>query len=717
MRTQTHIAQARRSAGLRVALLFGPLIMLVVLLRLLEYSILTNETFRDPGLIVWQNGPLLLLMLLLPLPYLVWARRQWPRVAKGWLAAGGVLLAALLLFAASLGAPWWMATWLKRPAFELVRWDVLFLLGAALVFWLLLARAHGWAGRLVTAALYGFVPGMMLLAVFEYSYFVTTGLPGDGELIEYFARHFAELMPLIASEVAGIKAVLLALPLVLMVASLLVMRLPVARRWVQAAPAASLPLRQTLGAALPVLLVLLLLPSAPLPDDRDAPRPYAGLLAEMLPAVFQHSAAMAAPAGRHLAPFDARAARLVATDSTRRMNIVVILLESARPRSLTPYNPSLDTTPFLDSLAKRSLLVERMYSVVAHTNKTFPALFAGIYPYPKRDMRESAPGGIPAPGLPDLLRPLGYRSAFFTSAYLAYERKDMILYNLGFDVVRGAKSMATDGFYEKHAFGFEDDTMIAPSLAWVDEAVAADQPFLLGFLTLNAHYRYDTPRDFPTRDYSDDFHLNQYLNALRLTDAFLEKLLHGFAERGLLEETLFILVGDHGEGFGEHGVQGHNVVWDEVLHVPCLLYNPRLFPEGGRIAGPRSQTDLLPTITDALGLRMEGGTYPARSLLRPVPPGRTLYHSSWHADDGLALRQDSLKFLYYYRRRPMQVFDVKNDPLERRDIADQIPLEQRKAAEIELILWREGVEQMYHTDASSKSQAPNSKFKTPSSRQ
>ena len=92
----------------------------------------------------------------------------------------------------------------------------------------------------------------------------------------------------------------------------------------------------------------------------------------------------------------------------------------------------------------------------------------------------------------------------------------------------------------------------------------------------------------------------------------------------------------------------------------------------------------------------EGGTLPGISLLQPAPPGRAVYHSARNGKQALALRRDSLKFFSYDRRRPMQVFDVKNDPLERHDLADTLDPALLRAVELELALWRRGVQQRYH---------------------
>ncbi len=685
-----------RETTLQLALLFGPLVLMVALMRLLQYSFLLHAGVSAPGQVLAAAAPAPLLALLGILGVYAALRRVGrPGLRPGGRLALTSLAAALLLTTAAVLAPPAAAEWLSLPAFEVIRWDLLVLLLVALAFLFLLEGTRGWLRRLSLAVLCVLVMMLMLVPAITFGYFFSTGLPADGTLMKYFFLNFPDLVSIASSEIRGAKVLLLLLPLLLPLLPTLLLRLPAVRRWAAAPAPAALPWH-ALGGALPVLLLLALTPRADLSEAYRVSS-YVGLAEGMARNVSAETADEALLWDEAPPPFDTQALRFVPTDSTRRMNVVLIILESTRARSLTPYTPRLDTTPFLDSLARRGLLVEHMYAVTPYTNKALTPMLAGIYSYPHRRVVEALPGGVPGPGLPALLKPLGYRSAFFTPADMAFERKDIILRNLGFETVRGHGSFPTEGFAVTNYFGYEDRIVLQPSLAWVDERLAAGEPFFLSYLTLVAHHPYHVPSSFPQRDFGvEDPLLNHYLNALRYTDALLRDLFGAFEARGLLSSTLFIVVGDHGQAFGEHMQRMHNdVLWDETLHVPALLFNPVLFPEGGRITGNRQHIDLLPTVADALNLRPEGGFFPGRSLLRPAPPGRTLYHSGWESDMGMALRRDSLKLMLRFQQPPLLAFDTRRDSLERHDIAGELPPERLRAAERELLRWRRSVQQRY----------------------
>ncbi len=686
---------ARRRTRLRVLLLMGPLALLVATLRLAAYSILRVPGTPPVADVMWHNAPLPFLIVLIGGAFFAWTQTAWPKLHPAGRTAAALALTAALLGAAAFAAPWWMTAWLTWEAFEFVRWDLLLLAAVTLTSVMLIDGLRGAWRRIALAGLHGLALALALLLTIEFGYFVAVGSPGGWPVLRYFAVHLRDVLPVLASELHGGRWALLLLPLALVLAPTGIEKIASVRRWLAAAPPDT-PRLQPLWAALPLLLVLALTPRAAL----DFAQPGSFYVEVMREALFDP--AMEAEAlGRLAHPaepiFDAYDLRLGATDSTRLLNVVIVVLESVRRRSTTPYEPTLDTTPFLDSLARRALLVEEMTTVVPHTNKSLVALIAGIYPMLSRNVAESAPGGVPGRGLPDLLRPFGYRSAFFTPATLAYEEKEQLLANLGFDLARGDGDHPTEGFSKKIYFGYEDRIALEPSLAWVDAAQSDGHPFFLTYLTLSSHHPYDTPPAFGKREgEATPPALDDYYDALRYTDAFLRDLFDAFAARGLLNETLFIVLGDHGEAFGEHGQQTHgDVIWDEALSVPALLFNPVLFPDGGHITGPRQHVDVLPTLADALGLRLEGGRLPGRSLLQPAPEGRSVFHSAWNGKLALALRRDSLKFVYHYRRRPTQVFDLHSDPLEQHDLAPHLPAELIRAAELDLLLWNREVARVY----------------------
>ncbi len=391
------------------------------------------------------------------------------------------------------------------------------------------------------------------------------------------------------------------------------------------------------------------------------------------------------------------AARLIPTANRQRRNVVLIVLESTRAGATTPYNQALPTTPFLAELARRSLLVERAYAIIPHTHNALTAINCGIYP-PLDQSRIgllAMPATLPDICLPHLLRAQGYRTAYFMSHTKEFEHSQQIMQNLGYQDFYSVEHMDTTGFERTNYFGYEDEIMLEPSRAWLERH--RDQPFLVAYLTSAPHHDYLAPsRRHGRVIFTDNDLINRYLNAVRNQDFFLRALFDQYRRLGLYERTIFVLVGDHGQGFGEHGRNGHdNAIYEEGLRVPLLIHDPARFQHGARLTEPVSQLDILPTIADLLGYRIVAGSYSGASILRPLPRDRVLLFSCAGGQACMASLQGTEKYIHHFDDRPEELFDLATDPAEQTNLAPARSPEELARRRAELLAWRAAVRAMY----------------------
>ena len=397
---------------------------------------------------------------------------------------------------------------------------------------------------------------------------------------------------------------------------------------------------------------------------------------------------------------DAPPASFMPTGSSERRNVVLILLESTRAESVTPYNQDLETTPFLNELAKHSLLAERAYGSVPFTSKANVAVNCGIFSHPVQVsyglVPEATPGGIPARCLPDLLKDQGYSTAYFTSAQKNFENFGDLVNNFGYEDFYPFESADAQDYEKIRSTGLSgDETILKPSEEWLTKQKESGKPFLATYLTAVTHYPYTVPESYQEERFSEDEDLNRYLNAIRLQDAFLKSLFDQYKELGLYDNTVFVVLADHGEGFGEHGIYTHgNIPYEEGLRIPMLIHDPKRFEDGARVTEPVSQLDILPTIADLLGYEIDGGAYQGSSLLGSLPEDRTLHFSCWGAEECLASLRGTEKYIYYYDNQPDQLFDLSEDPLEQKNLASerQKEVEERRS---ELLEWRSNIDAIY----------------------
>lgn len=418
--------------------------------------------------------------------------------------------------------------------------------------------------------------------------------------------------------------------------------------------------------------------------------------------------------------YDVEPFRTIRHGDTTPRNVLYVVLESVRADYTTPYSPGLRTTPFLAEIAENALVVDNMYSVIPFSTKAMPPMFCGVYP--KIDMAvmledERLPDSEVC--LPELLEGHGYRTVAFTTfcgldeACVGWDDLsgfEIRLRETGFDEIVTQEELDMAGRPRVFPGGVAEEALLPPIEQWLRE-LPASTPFAMAVWTMSTHAPFSVSPDFagwpaevgsngarPPRPTETIRGLNvdDYYLALQYVDRFVARLVDVLDRVGRLDSTVIAIVGDHGIGFGEHSRQYYErVLYEEGIHVPAILAGPGI--PAGRVAGRYQHIDLAPTIVDALGLEITEGSLPPRtvSLLGPVDPERTLYFSCYSEGRCMALLRGDLKYHYFYRYRPMEVYDLAVDPRERDDLAPEMDPAELAAVEQELLAWRRAVNRYY----------------------
>lgn len=389
--------------------------------------------------------------------------------------------------------------------------------------------------------------------------------------------------------------------------------------------------------------------------------------------------------------------RMVATShgasgAERPKNVVIITMESLRSEATSLGNPDRDTTPFLADLASRSLVAENAYTVVPHTSKALTATNCGYAPPLDTKLTESEPAGLPSTCLPGLLRENGYATAFFQSAVGEFERRPDLVRNLGYDSFHPVEEFPTAGFGRANYFGWEDDIMLEPSRDWLRSQ--GDQPFLLTYLTVTGHHDYRLPDTFPLEHLADEEEFDNYLNGARYVDRFVSKVFGMLAEEGHADDTMVVVLADHGEGFGEHGLRQHdNTIYNEGIKVPYLVYDPTN-PKGRSVQRPVSTLSVPETVAETLGYRLDGGLVREESLYAD-DPGHPVRSSCQSDNRCLALITGTTKYVHHFGNRPDEVFDLATDPDEQHNLIAGVDPARLKDMRSDLLHWRSEIRAEY----------------------
>jgi len=569
-----------------------------------------------------------------------------------------------------------------------VRSDLLFNLGYVALWIGVFALVRSRPARLVAFfLLHVSVVLIVVLTTSAHFFYEKTGSTLDWSFVIVSAASLSELKGPIGSETNALHWIFVSVGLVYTVIGPTLITRLVTGAWGPRTKDAQRPRKilLALGLAAVLLFSLSLVPTFTNTGNAFARDPVANMVMKEVA-----SPELEAQVSPEELPTDTK---LVPTAETERRNVVVVFLESTRARSTTPYHEELETTPFLDDLSEESLMAERAYAVVPHTSKALVASHCGFEPPLDTKKTESEPDILPAKCLPELLGEQGYRTKFFQSATKTFERRTQLVNNFGYDTFIATEGMNKRGFQKANYFGYEDDIMLGPSRAWLEEN-ADEGPFMTGYLTVTPHHDYVVPDRYGKKTFSEDETLNKYLNTIRYQDFFLKNLFAQYKALGLYDDTIFIVLGDHGEGFDEHGLEQHdNTIYDEGLHIPLLIHDPRR-PESRRIEAPVNELDILPTVADLLGYRIEGGTYPGTSMLS-APDDRTLMASCYHEQTCLARIKNGEKYIYSYGNRGEEYFDLSEDPKEQRNLIEDQSEKKIDRLRNDLLAWEARVEASY----------------------
>jgi lipoteichoic acid synthase len=589
-------------------------------------------------------------------------------------------------------------------ALRLVRSELLFDAGYVLVWIGLFAVARrGIPRRVVLVLLHASAILVLVIATVAYQYFRSTGTVLDYGIVAYYLAKPGEAQGAVASDAPmGAWLVLSAALLYALPGPLLLTRAllsigasggsadhptaaggeeaPQHRRTLRRALTRQEFLAVGVGVAGVFLLKESLSPEEAGAEAAFSRDPVSNLLATELEQSRLEEAAKKAPARHPLAR-----ARLKPTPRTRRRHVALIHLESTRERSVTPYVADIGTTPYLAALAKESLLVERAYTTITHTSNAITSVNSGLYPSPATDIVEAEPGGIPDRCLAELLGEQGYKSAWFQSAERTFENRPQLVTNLGYRHFQAYEAMNRRGFQRANYLGYEDDIVLGPSRAWLEES--ASSPTLVTYLGVTPHDDYRPIYRYGRKKFSSRAMLDRYLNNIYYDDFWVKNIVEQYKRLGLYEDTIFVIYGDHGEAFGEHGVYHHDgVIWEEGLRIPLIVHDPQRFDGGERLPGPAHHLDLAPTIVDMLGYEVLDGEYPGRTLFS-LPEDRTLFFGCRPDLLSAARIQGQQKYIYHFGNQQEEYYDLKKDPLEKNNLIGKVGKRGLERFRSEVLAW------------------------------
>jgi hypothetical protein len=355
---------------------------------------------------------------------------------------------------------------------------------------------------------------------------------------------------------------------------------------------------------------------------------------------------------------------------SRRANVVYIFIDALRADHLSCYGYPRNTSPNLDRLAARSVLFENAYSPAANTFESAA-----------RFMKSSYWDG-PVDTWTEVLAHNGYDVILFPQRRLGMLNR----------YVKGAR-VAPD------AQGKFVNQSIDVAIKTLGE-LPADRPFCAYIYAVEPHRPYARHKAF---DFGASI-ADLYDGEIAFTDHHLGRLFDWLEESGRMNNTMIVVMADHGESLGERGVYRHSSqLFNDQTHVPAIFYIPGQLPR--RVPDYISIIDLGATILQAAGIACPDD-YSGVTLL-PLMSGEPFEHPPIYGEQTLRekefpnvrpedypqpvnkkymiITQDGFKLIYNRNDWFFELFDLKNDPLELRNLFNEMP---ERAAELKSRLGR-----------------------------
>jgi arylsulfatase A-like enzyme len=317
-------------------------------------------------------------------------------------------------------------------------------------------------------------------------------------------------------------------------------------------------------------------------------------------------------------------------------NIILICLDALRADHLSTMGYQRETTPVLDKIASEGVLFTQAFSQSGFTLPSHKSFLSGYYPQlfdyysnTKTAELKKLTGQIPL--IQHYLKSRGYYNVAFTGGVFVgasfgfYSGFD--LYNQIINQMRGTADEKEGGRICKDS-GFDN------AIEWLREN-GKGGPFFMFLHTYGIHASYAPPPEYdalfetegksklgPTIarkilwDFnegispegsisSDDIEQIKliYDRGIRWIDDKVGGLYNCIDSLGILDNTILIILSDHGEEFYEHGKFEHKRLYEQDLHVPLIIRSPRLFPKGKTIGTKVELVDVVPTLFDILGIK------------------------------------------------------------------------------------------------------------------
>jgi arylsulfatase A-like enzyme len=362
----------------------------------------------------------------------------------------------------------------------------------------------------------------------------------------------------------------------------------------------------------------------------------------------------------------------------RDLNVLLVTIDTVRADHYGCYGYPRATSPTTDALGREGAVFEHGYAHAPSTRYSMPAIITGRMPSRIAWGTAWWPNILPEnPRIPVALKKLGY----YTGAILNYRYFEKVRqFDIGFDHYDNANARLHHGTYDPATHGSSSREQTDAAIKFLDDH--RPQKFFLWLHYYDPHWFFERHPDDPTTVFGTggaatgskprDL-LDVYDGEIRFTENHFGRLVAHLKELGLYDQTIIVVVGDHGEGFGEHNIDFHGYhLYNAQTKVPFVVRVPGLKPQ--RPTEPVGHVDLAPTLLNLLRAAPEPG-FEGRSfvdlLVAGTGPERTVFQEVMY--EGPTTRKTVVtrdwKLIYnVIPDNTFELYHLAQDPGETKDL-------------------------------------------------
>lgn len=392
---------------------------------------------------------------------------------------------------------------------------------------------------------------------------------------------------------------------------------------------------------------------------------------------------------------------------TTKPNVLLIGVDSLLADHMSCYGYHRHTTPHIDRFAQGGTLFERTYSAHIPTTSAYSSMLSGMDCFSTQvvALRHKGPLRPEVKTLAEILRESGYSTTC-----------------VGFGGNPGSRGF--DSYFEYPGWGSwaegrspKAQNLNNVTIPELNKLIDQSDPFFLFLRHMDPHAPYLPPEPYERMFYhgdecdpsntsmqpvmefkpfcdffaswmppgitDKDYVIAQYDGAIAYMDACIQAIFNALESRGVLDDTIVIFNGDHGETLYDHECWfDHHGLYDVTLHVPLIVRYPSAVPAGKRVSGFNQHKDLVPTILELAAIQTDI-EFDGRSLMPMIRDEVASHESEFYITECTWMRKHGWRTPHwklivalepdFHFKPTIELYNLIEDPDENNNLAEARP--------------------------------------------